>query len=187
MVYLMVLAIIGLGIAMLAGALRRGRSWTQGLLALAMRLPVLGRALTTFAAARVAWTLEMTLNVAMDVEESLRLALASTGNPYFTQRTDDVLAVVSHGGGIHAALDAAGVFPRHFLDAVFVGEESGQLVECMARLSKQYEQQSQAAAKTLAMVASFVVWAAVATLMIVLIFRLYSVYLGRLTGLKLLK
>ena len=186
-IYLILLAILGLGIAMLVRAIRRGHDWTQGLLSFAMRLPVLGRALTTFAVARVAWTLELTLNVAMDVRESLRLALASTGNPYFTQRTDAVLDVVAQGGGIHAALTAAGVLPRHFLDAVFVGEESGQMVECMARLSKQYEQQSQAAAKTLSMVASFVVWAAVATLMIVLIFRLYAVYFGRLTGLKLLK
>jgi type IV pilus assembly protein PilC len=184
-IYVVFLTTVGLAIAWLARSIRRGGAWTQGLLALSMRLPVVGRALTTFAVARVAWTLEMTLNVAMDVRESLRLALASTGNPYFIQRTDAVLNVVAQGGGVHSALSAAGVFPRHFLDALFVAEESGQMVECMARLSRQYEQQSQAAIQTLSRVVSSVVWVLVATLMIALIFRLYlGVYMRRFDALK---
>ena len=80
------------------------------------------------------------------------------------------------------------MFPRHFLDAVFVAEESGQMVECMARLSRQYEQQSQAADQNRCRW-SPASWSGrlVATLMIVLIFRLYSVYLGRFDVLKSLK
>jgi type II secretory pathway component PulF len=178
-IYLVVLAILALAVMWLIQSVRRRAAWTGRWVALAMRVPMLGRALTTFAVARVAWTLEMTLNVAMDVRESLRLALASTGNAYFTQRTDAVVDVVNKGGGVHAALTAAGVFPRHFLDAVFVAEESGQMVECMARVSRQYEQQSQAATKTLSMIASFIVWAMVATLMIAMIFRLALVYFDR--------
>jgi type II secretory pathway component PulF len=179
-IYLVIVAMLALALMWLIQSVRRRAAWTGRWVALAMRLPMLGRALTTFAVARVAWTLEMTLNVAMDVRESLRLALASTGNPYFTERTDAVVDVVNRGGGVHAALTAAGVFPRHFLDAVFVAEESGQMVECMARLSRQYEQQSQAATKTLAMIASFIVWAMVAALMIAMIFRLALVYFDRI-------
>jgi type II secretory pathway component PulF len=187
-IYLVVLAMLGVAVVWLIQFARRNPAWIERWVGLAMRVPVLGRALTTFAVARVAWTLESTLNVAMDVRESLRLALASTGNPDFIRRTDAVVNVVAQGGGIHAALTAAGVFPRHFLDAVFVAEESGQMVECMSRLSRQYEQQSQAATKTLSMVASFVVWALVATLMIVLIFRLYfAVFLKRFDAIKMLK
>ena len=81
-IYLVVLAMLGVAVMWLIQFARgiAGLDRTLGL-ALAMRVPVLGRALTTFAVARVAWTLELTLNVAMDVRESLRLALASTGNP----------------------------------------------------------------------------------------------------------
>ena len=76
----------------------------------------------------------------------------------------------------------AGCFPPDFLDAVDVGEHSGGLVESMAHLSQQYQEQARAALSTLTMVAGFAVWGLVAILLICLIFRFALVYINILNN-----
>ena len=71
---------------------------------------------------------------------------------------------------------AAGCFPADFLDAVAVGEQSGALVESMGRLSRLYQDQARTALAALNVLAGFAVYAAVAMVIIVLIFRLAGFY-----------
>ena len=73
---------------------------------------------------------------------------------------------------------AAGGFPADFLESVYVGEQSGNLVESMAHLANLYQDQARAALNVLATVAGFAVWAVVAAIIIFLIFRLATFYLG---------
>ena len=71
-----------------------------------------------------------------------------------------------------------GAFPQQFIDALQVAEESGETVESMGRLSDRYREESQAALRVLTTIAGVAVWVIVATLIIVLIFRLAGFYLG---------
>lgn len=178
MIYLGVVAAIAFAAAMAIRSAVRGAVWTAPLARLAFGLPLVGKPLCTIALARFAWTLQLTMNSAMEVRQALRLALETSGAQHFASRADEVCNAVAAGKEIHEALRSTRAFPADFLDAVEVAEHSGSLVESLDRLSRQYEAQAQAASSVLATIAGFAVWAMVAALIIVVIFRLFFSYLG---------
>jgi type IV pilus assembly protein PilC len=159
-------------------AIQRGVVWTRPIQRFILRLPVLGEALQTLALARMAWSLNLTLNAGMEVRRALGLSLRATRNARYTDHLRPVQEAIAAGSSIHDALVDAGCFPPEFLDAVQVGEESGNLVESMGLLSRQYHQRAEIALKTLTTVAGFAVWALIATVIILFIFRLAFFYIG---------
>ena len=77
------LAIVGGAGLLLAAAIRaasRGALWIAPVQRAILRVPVLGPALQTTALARLAWSLNLTMNAGMEVRRSLRLSLRSTRN-----------------------------------------------------------------------------------------------------------
>ena len=81
------------------------------------------------------------------------------------------------------ALRSTGEYPSDFVDAIEVGEDTGQLSESMDRLSRQYEDKAKAALSALAVLAGFAVWGLVALFIIVLIFRIAFWYVGQINSL----
>jgi type IV pilus assembly protein PilC len=177
-IYVNFITAVGLCVAGLILAVRRGVLWARPLERAAMRLPVVGSCLEKLAIARLAWVLHLTMNVAMDLRRVIPLVLRATGNDFYIRHTDQVVADVAAGMPIHEALAATAAFPADFLDALAVAEESGQTVESMDRLSQRYEEEAESALETLAKVAGFVVWLLVAAMIIVMIFRLFGFYIG---------
>jgi type IV pilus assembly protein PilC len=155
---------------------RRGRLWIKPLQRATLRLPWIGRPLETISLARMAWTLHLALDVEMDLRRVMPLALRSSGNALYREHEDAVVAAMARGDEIHMALQRCGVFPDDFVHAVQTAEESGRLVEAMGHLARQYEEQSRAALQGLSVILGFGVWAAVALVMVFLIFRLFSFY-----------
>ena len=86
--------------------------------------------------ARLAWSLHVTLNTAMDLRRIVPLALRATGNDHYMQHTSQILADVARGQPLLVAFAHSGAFPGEFLDSLAVAEESGQTVESMDRWSK---------------------------------------------------
>ena len=177
-IYLTMVAVAGTVIWLAIRAASRGLVWTRPIQRGVLALPVLGPALQTLCLARLAWSMYQTMNAGMELRRSLRLSLRSTGNARYTDQIGPIDAEIGRGNTIYEAFHGAGGFPADFLDALDVGERSGKLVESMARLSEQYQAQARAALATLTAVAGFGVWAVVAGLIIVLIFRLFGFYLG---------
>ena len=118
------------------------------------------------------------LNVEMDLRRVLPLVLRATGSDYYIRHTQQVVADVSAGLPLHESLSLTGAFPQQFIDSLQVAEESGETVESMGRLSDRYREEAEAALHMLTVIAGFAVWALVAALIIVLIFRLAGFYLG---------
>jgi type IV pilus assembly protein PilC len=106
------------------------------------------------------------------------LSLASTQNVLYTQHVDRILGSVGSGNEIHEALAETRAFPRHFIDAVQVGEQSGALVESLGNLSAQYQDEARSAMNVLAVLMGVAVTALVAATIIFLIFRVFSFYAG---------
>jgi type II secretory pathway component PulF len=158
--------------------IRRGMVWTRPVQRLVMRVPKIGRILETLALARFAWSLSLTLDAGVEVRRAMKLALRSTRNARFIDRIEAVDGELSLGHSIHDALRAGVVFPIDFLDALAVGEESGNLVESMAHLSRAYHEQARAALGVLNTLLGVVVWLIVAAFIIAMIFRLFGFYLG---------
>jgi len=175
------LAFLALAAAVLWAAIRvavRGGLWGRPIQNLRLRVPVLGPALQTVALARLAWSMFLTMNAGMELRRSLRLSLRSTGCTRYMDQIGQIDREIAGGNSIFESFYAAGCFPPDFLDALQVGEHSGKLVESMARLSRQYQDQARASLATLTTLAGFAVWALVALLIVVLIFRIFSFYLG---------
>jgi type II secretory pathway component PulF len=91
-------------------------------------------------------------------------------------------AEITAGHSIHEAFCCAGGYPTDFLDTLAVGEQSGQVVESMGRLARLYFQQARDALAVLRMLANGVVYALIAGILILLIFRVFSAYVGMINS-----
>ncbi len=143
-----------------------------------MRIPKIGGALESLALAHFCWSLRMTLDTEMPVKRALELAFSSTRNAHYTERLPEVLTRIRRGQSIAETLTSAEVFRGDFLNAVAVGEQSGQLPETLGVLSEQYQDDARRATRMLTMAAGGLVWAMVAGVIIMLIFRIAGMYIG---------
>ncbi len=147
-----------------------------------MRVPKLGPALETIALSRLAWSLYVTFESGMDLRQALALSLRSTHNARYVSQIEPIWLSIRSGRELHEALAATRVFPRSFLDAVEVGEHSGRLSETLAILSEQWQDEARRALAVLTQIAGFAVWAMVAMLIIMIIFRLAMSYVNILNN-----
>jgi type IV pilus assembly protein PilC len=159
-------------------AARRGMMWTKVLQRASLKIPMIGGALRTLAMARFTWALQLVFDTPMDLRKALPLALDASGNDYYVQQSPQVVRSIAQGSSLHVALDETGAFPRDFLDALEVGEQSGMLAETMQRQSAEYHRRAAAAISVIAQALGYLVWLAVAALIVVLIFRVFGMYVG---------
>jgi type IV pilus assembly protein PilC len=179
-IYINFIIAVGLCIAGLVVAIRRGALWTRPLQRAMMMLPGIGPALQKIALARVAWALHLGLNVDMDLRQVVPMVLRATGNDYYIRHSPEVVASVAAGSPLHIAFGKTGAFPATFLDALAVAEESGQIVESMDRLSKRYEEEAEIAVKAIAVILGVAVAMLVMGIIVLMIFRLAGFYIGTL-------
>ncbi|MEM8865183.1 MAG: type II secretion system F family protein, partial [Planctomycetota bacterium] len=140
-----------------------------------LRVPKVGACIEKICMARLAWVLHLTLNVEMDLRQMVPLALRATGNDYYQQFSPSITKLVASGQPLHVAFGLAGPFPVHFIDALEVAEESGQISESMARLSAQYEQEAQASLRTLTTLLGAIIGGIIAVVIGAMIIRFVQV------------
>jgi type II secretory pathway component PulF len=182
LIYLALLAGVAGVLTMLWRAALRGAFWIDPIQRLVTRVPGLGPAVEKLALERLTWTMKLTFGVGMEVRAAMRLAL---DNAWLAPYRDAAGVIDTHlaaGHPVHEALAAAGVFPAGLVDAVAVGEESGRLSETMDTLSRQYQDQARAAMRVINVAVGVAVWAIVAMMIILLIFRLFSFYVGAINS-----
>ena len=177
-IYSLIVVTILAAVSLLIFAVRRGVAWTRPVQRLMLRIPVLGKALETLALSRLAWTLHLTLQAGMQIRRAVRLSLLSAQNARYVDQIPQVEQSIRDGNSLYETFLETDGYPAEFLDSLRVGEQSGQVVESMAILSRQYRERAAAALSTLTMIAGFLVWGAVATVIVILIFRIFSFYLG---------
>jgi type IV pilus assembly protein PilC len=173
---------IASGLTLLCFAWSRGRMGGAILMRLLLHVPYLGECLRTFALARFAWTLSLTAETSMNVRTALRLALQSTGTSFYGNHGATIDRAIAQGCPIHEGLRAAGVFPREFVEILETGEISGKLSRALDFLAREYQQRAEAMSHVLTRLATMGTWLAVAAIMIFMIFRLASFYVGALQG-----
>ncbi len=154
---------------------RLGGKQIQGFL---YKVPALGKCLETISLGRMAWTLSLTTDTPMSIMRAMKLSLRSTASHVYTDSTDEIVADLKAGKTISHALRSSNKFPNEFLDVIEVGEETGMMSETLGRLSRQYDERAKAAASTLTVIGSFVVWGVIAMLIAVIIIRAVMAYSG---------
>ena len=177
-IYINFLIAMSLCLAGLVVAIRRGRLWTRPLQRWALQIPGLGPALEKIFLARLTWAMHLTLNVEMDLRRLIPLVLRIAGNDHYVQQTEPIVSAIVAGDSLHEAFRSTGSFPQRFVDVLEVGEESGQTVETMQRLSAQYQEEAESAMKTISVMLGTGIWILVAALIIVLVFRIFGFYIG---------
>ena len=181
-IYVAFLAAVGVLLFLVLRAVSRGLVWTRPIQRVVLQLPGIGKPLQTVALARLAWSMHVTLDAGMEVRLALRMSLRSTQSARYIDQIPMIEKEVSKGNSIHEAFCRAGGYPLEFLDTLAVGEQSGKIVESMGLLARQYQERARSALATLTMLAGWVVWAAIAALLIALIFRVFSFYVGAING-----
>lgn len=177
-IYVTVVGMVAIGIFTIVHAIQRGVGWVRPVQRAVLKLPGIGKPLETIALARLTWALHLTFNSGMDIRRALRLSLQSTGNAHFADQIKPIDRDIEAGSSLLDAFQNTGAFPSDFLDSLHAAEESGKLVESMARLSRQYQEQAEAALQVLTTLAGFAVWGAIAAIIIFAIFRIFSFYVG---------
>ncbi len=171
-IYFGIVALILAAVAFVVLGLTRG--WFGPLPGrLVMYIPGIGKAIKTMSLARLAWTLSMALESGVDAGRSIRLALQSTQNHYFTSHLDEIDAVIQRGGQFHEALEMTGIFPHDFLTALQNAELSGTESESLARMSQQYQSQAESASTALAVIMSMIIWGMIGAILVFMIFYLF--------------
>jgi len=178
-IYMFIVGAVAAGIAWLVLAFLRGWFGPKPL-ELAMQVPVIGGCMQTSALSRLAWTLSLALDSGMDARRSIKLAVRSTQNAYYTSQMNTVDSQIEQGKEFHTVLRSTGLFPDDFLSSLETAEISGTHGESLARLANDYRDRAKTAAKALTIAASFVVWGMVAVIIVLLIFRLAMFYIGTL-------
>jgi type II secretory pathway component PulF len=115
----------------------------------------------------------LALDAGMDARRSIKLALRSTQNAYYTSQMDAVDGAIERGREFHEALRSTGLFPEDFLSSLETAELSGTHGESLARLANDYRDRAKAAAKVLTLASTFAVLGLGMVIMVALIFQLF--------------
>lgn len=181
--YASILVMCAIATLLLIEAFRRGAAWVKPLQRAVVMLPVVGEAFKTLAIARFTWAFQLVLGTSMDLRKAIPLALNATGNDYYARHGREVALRIENGQDITSSLAATGVFPKELIDSINVGEESGQLAELMSRLAKEYQERAGSAISILAQAVGYLIWLLVAAMIIMLIFQIFSSYVGQINSL----
>jgi type IV pilus assembly protein PilC len=163
------LAVIWGGYRLLARATRQRAVVDRFLL----RLPVFGPCLEALALARFCLAGRLTFGAGLAVKPALRRSLEATGNAAYPACYERAAAVVRRGDDLATVLRACQIFPGEFLEIVSNAEEAGRVPEVMEQQSRFYQEEASLRMKVLAKLAGFGVWALVAILIIIAIFKIY--------------
>jgi len=176
--YLMVVALVALGIWLGIRLVREGFRWVWPLQKLLLRVPGIGPAVETLLMSQIAWALARTLGVGMDVKRAVRLSLSSTNHGQYLEQIPPILEALTAGQTLSEAFRSTGVFPEYFLDVLENGELAGRVPEAMDHLGQQLRERAIHAMQVLAVIGGWVIWGLIALTIIFFIFRLASFYLG---------
>ncbi len=145
---------------------------------LLLRVPVIGGCLRSFALARFSWALALTQQTGMAMDRCLDVSLRATSNGAYLAAVPRVTAMIRSGEELADGLRATGLFPESYLQTVEVADASGTIPETLERISPDLEAAARRGLAAMVIVAGWLIWAAVAVFIIVLIFRLASFYVG---------
>lgn len=139
-------------------------------------VPLIGPA--SRAAEAAAWCRAAALASGAGLDAGRLVMLASTAAPGLAVDATVIEEDLRSGSSLAEALGGTRRFPRRLLEIVAVGETTGSTAESLDRVAGQFDDEARAGFEAAAKVAGFLVWAAVAALIAVLVVRIFSTYVG---------
>ncbi len=181
-IFLAVVGGIALALLVVYWIATRGPTGGVALYGFLLRLPAIGPCLQTLALARFCTALRLTHETGLSIGKALQLSFQATGNPAWQAQADRMKSATRSGQDVTAILTQTQLFPEEFQHILAVAEETGQISEVMAKQAEHYHDEAGRRLATLTALAGYGIWLTVAVLLVVTIFRLYSSYIGQLSG-----
>ena len=144
-------------------------------------LPVIGAAAR--AAEAAAWCRAASLASAAGLDAGTLVRLGATVAPGIPLDADRVAHRLREGATLADTLRESGGFPPTLIEGVIAGELTGNTAEVLDRLAGDYDEEARQKFEASAQVAGFVIWGLVAALITLVIFRIFSFYVGAIQAL----
>ncbi|WP_235908398.1 type II secretion system F family protein [Roseiconus nitratireducens] len=145
------------------------------------RIPRFGHLFRVFAEARFIQSLSLAIDSGLDAWSAVDLAFQSAGTPQFAGKAEPAKKAILQGRDLHSVLEETGLFQKDTLEAVELGEASGRLSETLDKHFRQLKSQVRMSMATITYLMSAMIWAAIAAILILIIFRVFSLYIGNLS------
>lgn len=153
--------------------------WFQELL---LQVPGLRAVVRNAALARFSRTMHLSLAAGLPIKECLDCSFQATDNKAYIARYEQFLAAVEDGRPLAPQFRASSLFPDNYGHVISVGEEAGKLSEKFEWLADNYTEEFERSLSTFATIVSRGVYALVAIIIIVMIFKLFASYAGNLSS-----
>lgn len=144
------------------------------------RIPKFGGVVRIFAEARFVQTLSLAIDSGIDAWSAVDMAFQSAGTPQYRSKAEAAKNAILQGRDMHRVLRETHLFQKDTLEAVELGEASGRLPETLDKHFKLLRSQVKSSMATLTYLASAVIWAVIAAVLILIIFRVFSLYINNL-------
>jgi general secretion pathway protein F len=148
--WLVLLALTGASVALVV--MRRNEAFRERTDALFLTVPMIGRLVRSYNAARFAGTLAMLASAGVPILKALQAAAETLGNRAMRNDALDALVQVREGAPLASALAAKKRFPGLLAMFARLGEQTGRLPEMLARAATQLSGEVQRRARALATV-----------------------------------
>lgn len=180
----LVLVVVGLLLLLVGGLLwRTSRVRAPSRLSgLWRRLPGVGTTWKRISTSRFAWTLGVAIDAGTDAVTAVRWAVRGSSDPTYKKVEQQLVESLRAGESFEAALAATHQFPPELIQAVAVGESTGQVTECVQRLSLDYDEQNAISLRRMGQVSGMAVSLSVVLLLGFTIVSMYSQYLQMVSG-----
>ena len=106
------------------------------------------------------------------------MTLTALVAPGLALDADEVEETLRGGATLADVLHGSGRFPRRLVETVDVGELTGTTAETLGRLADDFDDEARRGITAAARGAGFLVWLVVAGLIALVVFRIFSSYLG---------
>jgi type IV pilus assembly protein PilC len=122
-----------------------GRFWIDGVL---LRVPVIGKVLTTGAMAQLTWALSMVLRSGVTIMDGLKITANTIGNQVISSKLERAAEQVLAGRELSSSLKHPAI-PLLVVQMITVGERTGTLDQVLEELGTYFEQRLELSIKRL--------------------------------------
>lgn len=143
-------------------------------------VPKFGKTIRVFAEARFVQTLALAIESGVDAGTAIDLSFRSAGTRMFNSKAAPSRDAINQGRDMHTVLAETGLFQPETLEVVELGEASGRLAETLDKHFRHLKSQVKSSMATITYLASALIWMLIAAALIMIIFRVFSLYVDNL-------
>jgi type IV pilus assembly protein PilC len=148
-----------------------------------LHIPVLGAFLQCLCLSRLSMGLRLTLDSAMPIAKAIGLSFQATGNAAYAADAKGIQESLKTGDDLTRAISQCRLLPEDYVNIIAVAEQGGRVPEVMVNQAQYYEEEAGRRLVILTRVAGFAVWAFVALLIVMAIFKIFSIYVNAISNL----